>query len=131
MTDLLGTDLAFTDDFQISPTGDFDTLSGTDNVKQAIFRRLMTVPGTLLHRPTYGVGLISFQDAPLTLGVKRQLAQRIGEQLPLDPRIKKVVSVSVSSADNTPATVTIVIVVEVVSLGTQSFTFTPFNGVTV
>lgn len=131
MTDLLGTDFAFTDDFQIDQQGDFDTLAGLDNVKQAILRRIMTVPGTLLHRPTYGCGLISFQNAPMTLSVKRQLAQRIGEQLPRDPRIAKVVSVAISAPDAQPDNVTIAVTADVVSYGTQTFSFKPFSGVVV
>lgn len=131
MTDLLGTDFAFTDDFQINQQGDFDTLSGLDNVKQAIYRRLMTVPGTLLHRPTYGCGLISFQGAPMSLGVKRQLAQRIGENLKQDPRIAKVSSVAISATDDQPDSITIAVTANVVSYGTQTFTFKPFAGVVV
>lgn len=131
MTDLLGTDLAFSDDLQVTATGDFDTLSGTDNLRAALLRRILTVPGSLAHRPTYGVGLLAFQNAPLTLAVKRQLLARLAEQLPQDSRVAKVNSVSITSDDATPSTTVIKISVEAVGIGSVQFAYTPFNEVLV
>jgi phage baseplate assembly protein W len=130
-TDALGTDLAFDDDFQISPSGDFDTISGIENVRRSIFRRIITVPGTLIHRPNYGCGLVAFQGAPVTLDIKRQIAHKIATNLPLDPRISKVTNVSVNAEDGTPDTLVVTVSVVIAVYGEVTFTFTPFTQVVV
>lgn len=132
LNDAYKTDLAFTNDLQVSSTGDFDTISGTANVKAAIMRRIMTVPGSLAHRPGYGCGLISFQNAPMSLAVRRQLAGRIAEQLPQDPRVLAVKSVGISAQDDAePSTIRVSVVVELVGAGEVTFTYTPFSEVVI
>lgn len=131
LEDVLLTDLAFTDDLQTTPQGDFDVLSGTANLKAAILRRILTVPGSLAHRPDYGCGLLSFVNAPLTIAVRRQLVSRIAEQLPRDARVKKVTSVSIAVVDSEPSKMTISLEVEAVGIGATTFKYTPFVGVVV
>jgi phage baseplate assembly protein W len=124
-------DFAFTDDFQVSPTGDLDTVSGLVSMRAAILRRLLTKKGSLAHRPDYGIGLGDFQNAPMTLAMKRQLAQRIADQLPRDPDISSVESVSVTAEDNDPSNVKIKVVAKVLGYGEAGFEFTPFSEVNV
>lgn len=128
INEVLKTDLAFTDDFFATAAGDFDVVSGLANLKEAILRRILTRPGTIVHRPTYGVGLGDFQNAPLTLSVKRQLANRIREQITLDPRVEEVLSVSVASEDDyAPETVKIGVRCKVVGYGESEFSYTPLD----
>lgn len=127
INEALKTDLAFTDDLKVTSSGDLDVISGLDNLREAVLRRMLTRPGSLVHRPDYGVGLVDFKGAPVTLTTKRQLATRIREQLTLDPRIDRVVSVSVSSEDATPETITIVVRAEVAGYGETELEYTPFD----
>lgn len=129
LNEFLKTDIAFTDDFKLSASNDFDTVTGMANLKEAIFRRIMTVKGSLIHRPDYGVGLPEFQNAPATLHLKGQLFTRLQEQLPRDPRIEAVTSLSVDFSDTDPSRHTIKIGVSVAGFGAVVLEYTPFNEV--
>ena len=48
-------------DFEANNTGDLARISGLDNLKQAIMHRLITVKGSLVHRPSYGVDIQEWQ----------------------------------------------------------------------
>lgn len=126
----LGKDLAFKTDLVRGPTGDLDTLSGVENVRQALLHRLITVPGSLIHRPTYGVGLKEFQNAPNTLAVLRALAIRIQEQFTQDPRVEKVEGVRIEKDDYQPELVYVIIRVKIVGYGETEVKSTPFGEVT-
>jgi phage baseplate assembly protein W len=130
-SDILKTDLAFVNDLAVTPTGDLDIIAGTANMRGAIYRRLITIPGTLIHRPRYGCGILAFQNAPMTLAVKRQMAGKIATNLPLDPRIVSVDNVSITSADETPSQLVITVSVTIIGIGAVTFKYTPFSGVTV
>lgn len=130
ITEALKTDLAFTDDLVVSNTGDYELMTGLVNMKNAILRRVITVPGTLAHRPNYGVGLPLFKGAPPTIQVQRQLAIKIREQLVLDERIEEVTGVSVRYEDaSMPDTIIITVRVKLIGYGDVSFTYTPFTDV--
>lgn len=128
LNETLLTDIAFTDDFKASPTGDLDVVSGMRNLQGALLRRLLTTPGSLVHRPAYGCGLAEFQNASMTLGTKRQLSLRIANQFPLDPRVDSVESVNIQTNDNEPDTMTITVKCKIVGVGSQEIVFTPFDG---
>lgn len=126
----LGRDFAFTTDLVRSPTGDLDTITGLPNIRQALLHRLMTVPGSLIHRPLYGVGVKQFQNAPSSLAVLRSLAIRIQEQFMQDPRVEKVEGVRVVRDDYSPELVYIIIRVKIVGYGETELKYTPFGEVT-
>jgi phage baseplate assembly protein W len=125
------TDLAFNGDLQVTATGDLDIISDLPNIKQAILRRILTIPGSLMHKPQYGCGILGFQNAPLTLAVQRQIAQKIAANLPRDPDVNKVVSVNVSTDDAAPGRLVVAVTADIVGHGTVTFKYTPFNGVKV
>ncbi len=77
LNEFLKTDIAHKGDFVETPSGDLDVISGLDNVKEALFRRLITTPGSIIHRPGYGVGLKNWQNALNTLENQRKLAVKI------------------------------------------------------
>lgn len=93
-------DFAFKSDFVVTASGDLDTVTGLENLKDALYRRLITHPGSLVHRPNYGVGIKDYQNAPGSLAVQRRLALRIQEQFERDPRVEKVTGVSVNVPDS-------------------------------
>jgi hypothetical protein len=123
----LGTDLAHISDLKKSATGDLDKLSGLANVEAALFHRLITEPGTLIHRPNYGVGIKQYQNGPNTLSSQRQLALRIQEQFIQDDRVEAVLGVSVKSEDTSPHKVILTVRVKIVGYGEAALQFTPFG----
>lgn len=117
-------------DLQIrTGTGDIDTIRGLDNVKDAIIRRIMTRPGSLVHRPDYGAGLIDFQGAPLTLATKQEIASRISNNLKRDPRVVSLKGVLFNYEDRSPERVTITIKAEILGYGETVLEFAPFQEV--
>lgn len=120
-------DIAFRDDFVRSATGDLDTISGLANLKAALFRRLITSPGSLIHRPNYGVGIKDYQNSMSDLPNQQNLALRIKEQFELDPRVEKVVGVRINYTDAEPEKVVIVVRVKVVGYDELTASFKPFG----
>lgn len=131
ITETLLTDVQHKKDFvkQDAPGGDLTTISGLENVKQAILRRIMTEPGSLTHRPNYGVGLKQFQNAPASLATHRELANRISQQLRRDSRIAEVTSVSVDVRDSEPEKARILVSVLIVGFDEIVPVVVPFGEV--
>lgn len=123
-------DLAFASDFVVSAAGDLETATGLENLKDALFRRLVTTPGSLIHRPNYGVGIKAFQNSINSVETQRQIAGRIQEQYERDPRVEKVLGVSIRNfSDAEPEKIEIVVRYKPVGYGELQTTFTPFGGV--
>lgn len=114
-------------DIEWSPTGDLATASLKENLKQAILRLLVTVPGSLLHRPAYGAGLLVYQNAPMSLDAQRRIITAISNEVAKDKRVLAVNEVSISSEDDTPQNVLITVKVEAEGYESLSFDFRPFN----
>jgi phage baseplate assembly protein W len=125
----IGTDIKHESDFVNDGTGDLETITGLDNMKAAILRRLMTVPGSVAYRPDYGVGIQNFQNAPMTIEVQRSLALRVSEQLPLDNRIESVSSVEFQLSETTAGLAKLIVSVKIKGYGDAAFDFTPFGEV--
>lgn len=130
ITQALGTDIAHVrGDLVLSSTGDLGTISGIANLKAALFHRLMTVPGTLVFRPTYGVGVPAYQNAPNSYTLQQDLAGKIQEQFILDPRVQSVTSIAIDFSDTNPELSEIrVFVIPVGYTDAQEMVFTPFAG---
>lgn len=120
-------DIAFSSDIVVSPTGDYDTISGKENVRKRLLRRLITKPGTIIHRPNYGVGIKDYQNAPMTINKKREIATRIQNQFVQDPAVEKVSAVSITEDSSKPSQIILQVRVKLVSLGESEFEYTPFG----
>jgi hypothetical protein len=121
------TDIAFKSDFVKTAAGDLDIISGVENVKEALFRRLITVKGSLIHRPDYGVGIKLFQGSMNSLPKQRQITNLIQEQFIRDSRVDEVLGVSINYSDKEPQKVTIHVRVKLVGYGEQNLSFLPFG----
>jgi phage baseplate assembly protein W len=88
-------DLLHDGDFVAAPNGDFALAKGIVNLKQALFHRLITVQGTLVHRPLYGVGVKLWQNDIGSIPRQRELATAIKQQFEQDERVDEVVGVKV------------------------------------
>ena len=91
-----------TGDFEATASGDLRLITGRENLNQAIFHRLITVPGTLTHKPGYGVGIQNWQGQLNTLDNQRLLALDIRDQLLEDPRVDSVDQVQFIADDLQP-----------------------------
>lgn len=95
--EIYGRDLYFDGNLTVTGAGDYATVDGVENLRRAILRRLMVRPGEYRLRPDYGVGVPLYVKKRLTDSVRSELRDRIVTQLQRDPRVEKVLEVSVSS----------------------------------
>lgn len=92
-------DLYHEDDFALGATGDITLVSGQDNLRQAIYHRLVTVKGSLAHRPDYGVGLKNYLGAPLTPNTQLEIMREIQDQFTREERIDALTGLEFAERD--------------------------------
>ena len=127
ITETMLTDIMHKKDYVRRSSGDRERISGLDNLKEALFRRLITVPGSLVHRPEYGVGLKLWINALSSLSKKRELAVKIEEQFRRDPRVDKVTGIAIQSDDARPYLTYIIVRVKPVGYDEIEMKFEPFG----
>lgn len=93
-------DLEHKSDYVPAPNGDFQIIKSIYNLKQQLFHRLITVPGSIVHRPTYGVGVQLWQGIISSSANQQRLAAKIKEQFELDFRVKQVTGVRIEEKGN-------------------------------
>lgn len=127
--DVLFTDLKHQDDFfRKGTTGDLDTMNGLENITQALFRRLVSSPGSLVHRPDYGVGAKNFQNAVARLETKREFALRIRDNFERDSRVLEVAGVRFETTDDAPEKTVVIVRITIVGFDEpNTFKFKPFQ----
>lgn len=127
ITESLLTDIAHKNDVIRAANGDLDTIKGLANIKEALFRRLMTTPGALAHRPEYGVGIKDYQNAPNSLANQRSLALRVKDQFERDPRVKEVLGLRFDTNDKEPDKTTIIVRVTIAGFEEVELDFQGFE----
>jgi phage baseplate assembly protein W len=100
-------DLLLDDDFTVSAQGDFALVEGVANVRQALLHRLLTTPGTVVHRPEYGVGIQDYLNSPLSFDTKRKMAVAIQGQFLNDSRVAEVKTIQIQDSPENPSSVTL------------------------
>lgn len=115
--DILARDIRHESDFQLTASGDLATIEGKDNLVEWIRRCIITFPGSIIHRPDFGVGITAYQNKPNSLSNRTRLMSRISEQLPKDPRIVSVDAVSVSTSADSPGRITVKVMVTAQGIG--------------
>lgn len=126
IVDAMGTDIAHVGDFIPTAGGDLQTVSGLANLVRALFHRLVTVPGSLVHRPTYGVGIGLYQNGINSFAIQQKIADVIREQFIQDPRVQSVNSVAIVNNDTDPNQTIIRVFVVPVGYTEKQMDFTPF-----
>ena len=123
-------DITHIRDFERTSTGDLGLIEGLANVRNALLHRLVTEPGTLIHRPEYGVGIKRYLNAPNQTGFQRELAFRIRDQFLRDPRVEQVLGVQVKNDETNVAMTKILVRVKIIGYTEQELAFLPYgNGV--
>lgn len=120
-------DISHKNDMAESATGDLQAVTGLNNIKQALFNRLITYPGSLIHRPDYGVGVKDFQNALNSIGNQRSLALRIEEQFKRDIRVQDVLNIRFETDNDRPDQIRVYVKVVLTGLGEQDLQFIPFG----
>lgn len=124
---LFGEDLLFTDDLQVTASGDYATVDGVAAVKQALLNRILTSPGEYAPFPDYGVGIRNWVKKRLSRADIDSLRTLILDQAVKEDRIERILEVSVERADQGEST-GIQITVRAVVLGReQSFAYPIFT----
>ena len=98
MTDeVLGKDISLNNgtDLKFSVNQDFDTISGRDNLTQAIFSRLSTIKGEYFIE-AYGSEINSVIGQPRDDLLKNRLSGYVVEALNQEPRIQEIQDITVT-----------------------------------
>ena len=120
-------DLLHKSDFSLTKTGDLFKIRGKENLRQALFHRLITVPGTLVHRPLYGVGVKTFQNRIDSITNRRDLFNRIVSQFEDDDRVESVDAVTTIQDALNAGLFLIKTLYTTVDFGGVETTFNPFE----
>jgi len=113
----------------VAPDGDLSSVKGLKNIQEALVRRLVTIPGTLVHRPTYGVGIRRFQNSLMSLENQKVLALRIKDQFEEDSRVEEVQKFRFVNDDKDSSKLVIFITVKIKGYGETAMEFVPFGDI--
>ena len=127
VNEIMLTDVKHKKDYIRTASGDRETITGLENYGEALFRRLMTKPGALIHRPDYGVGIKRFQGAVSGLSKQRELANLIQEQFLRDPRTESVKGILFKIDESRPDMTYIIVRVKPVGYDEVAMKFEPFG----
>jgi len=106
-------------DLTVSPSGDLEVVDDEFNLGQAIVHRMMTRPGELLDigHSSYGSKLYDLIGEPNTETTREKVRAVVIEALEREPRVKKIVKVSVTQrVDRTDA---VDVDVSIIATGTE------------
>lgn len=125
--DVFGVDIFFDGNTSVQPNGDYLEITGFENLRRSILRRLATSPGEYKVNPSYGVGIQKFVKKRITQSTIDQLKHRIRDNLARERRIDKIVSIEVVSkffGNDTGIVVTLVIQTKGRQVRFEPFNFT-------
>jgi hypothetical protein len=90
LENVYGVDLAYPGDLVVRGSGDLERTTGIGALLANFARALITTPGELFWRPTYGVGATEFLNLPVSAGNIAELKNRIRRNLSADPAVEQV-----------------------------------------
>jgi len=90
----LGTDVkVLVGDYEKSATGDLQEIDGLLNLREAIYRRISTPKGQVVHRTKYGIGIDQYRNKPATPANRAELSNEIKMGISAEQRIETIHSV--------------------------------------
>ncbi len=92
--DALGTDLLHEDELPLDGAGDYIEVSGEDNLRLSLRRRMIVRPGEYKFRPNFGVGILDFLKKPLTSSRLDEIRTRIVNSFGSERRLESVSSIA-------------------------------------
>lgn len=98
----LGVDIFFNGDYEMTAAGAFAIVEGFAALNQGIYHRIITVPGSFVMRPGYGIGIQRWAKRRNLLSDMHELEQVVTDQLSFDKRISKVKKVFVTELAEGP-----------------------------
>lgn len=99
---ILGTDLYLMEgDLVIGPDGDLATVSDTENLRQALYLRLLADKGELILHPDYGSEIYKYISRVMTPDRREKLKSAVAACIIQDPRVEKVLAVEIEVAGRT------------------------------
>lgn len=128
LNDILKVDIAHVGGLVVTSSADIGTIEGLANYKRAIFHRLITVPGSYVHRPDYGIGIRTYQNGLSSFSKQQKLATLIRDQIALDARTDNVGTIAIIANDENPQLTVIQISVTPKGYKEVTISFTPFSG---
>jgi phage baseplate assembly protein W len=97
---LYGVDLRFELDYFVMGSGDLERTQGLEALKASFARSLVTTPGEIFWRPTFGIGITDFLNQRPTAAMIHEVKNRIRSTLLSDPAVEEVSKLDViASAD--------------------------------
>ena len=99
-TSQLSRDVYEEGDYKVGPSGDLATASGVDALLYRIDRMLVTNPGEIYHRPSWGIGIVRFLNQPNNANTAARLRNEIIRNVSADPDVEKVIAVGIKREDN-------------------------------
>lgn len=121
-------DIKHRSDFERTESGNLLTDVGLEKVKNKLIRRLVTVPGSIIHRPNFGVGILRYQNATLTFSQKEKIATNINDQFLEEPFVEEVLGVSFKNIDSQPDAFIISVSVRLEGYGESTVQYQSFEG---
>lgn len=101
-TDIYGTDLLLQGGQLIDDgNGDFATVTGPDNLKQALGGRIITDPGELLFHPAYGCKVNRLKGKKGTATLNQLAAAFVAQAVRADPRVAQAQDTTATLAGDT------------------------------
>lgn len=111
-------DVKHNGDYRVSNSGDLLEIDGPDNVKQRAYHMIITEKGTIVHRPTFGIGIKSYVNKLGNLSTQQDLALKIKSGLETDKDIANVSRVQVQ--DNGEGKFVLLVTFEILAYGTTT-----------
>jgi len=97
---LYGVDLRFELDYFVTGASDLERTRGLEALKASFARALVTRPGEIFWRPTYGIGIVDFLNLKATTAMIHEVKNRIRSTLLSDPAVEALPRLDVfASAD--------------------------------
>ena len=91
---ILGADIAALEDIKFAGT-DLLTVIALNNLRQALYHRLITDIGELDYHPEYGSEIYKYVSKPMTPGNISDIQNEVTQCVLQDPRVEAVLSVEV------------------------------------
>lgn len=93
-----GIDLRFPGDFTVLPNEDLELTTGSDGVRGALTRALITEPGEIYWRTGYGVGLLSLLNLPVNAALLAEIKRRIRSSFEGEADVERLERLEVTAA---------------------------------